>query len=30
MSKRPRPEFDPKWAERADGEDDFAEELHIE
>ena len=30
MSKRPRPEFDPKWAVRGDGEDDFAEELHIE
>ena len=30
MSKRPRPEFDPIWAVRGDGEDDFGEALHIE
>ena len=28
MSKRPRPVFDPKWAVRGDGENDFAEDLH--
>ena len=30
MSKRPMPEFNPIWAVRGDGENDFCENLHIE